>query len=190
VLGTAGGQDKIGAPPKYRDPPGIVTGFDMPLRRCGGFVAGRWSREYRQLLTRAKIVEQLLDGSFPFRGIARDLIGKARDQSASGIGTNPGTDRKRGVHRIDPNMQHVNTRREGARDHQRCGERRWVGGIAGSRDKNCLYRVGHIILSRYFALQWPQADGGYTVPTGISGGNYFETEDYFPFFQAEVTAVD
>ncbi len=31
--------------------------------------------------------------------------------------------------------------------------------------------------------------GGYTVPTRISGGNHFGTEDYFPFFQAEVTAV-
>jgi hypothetical protein len=27
------------------------------------------------------------------------------------------------------------------------------------------------------------------VPTHISGGNHFGTEDYFPFFQAEVTAV-
>ena len=122
----------------------------------------------------------------PSSASARDLIGKARDQSAPGIGT----DRKRGVHRIDPNMQHVNMRREGARDRQRCGERRWVGGIAGSRDENCLYRVGNIILSRYFALKWSQKGGGYTVLIRISGGNHFGAEDYFPFFQAEVTAVD
>lgn len=32
--------------------------------------------------------------------------------------------------------------------------------------------------------------GGYTVPTRISGGNNFGMADYFPFFQAEVTAVD
>jgi hypothetical protein len=32
--------------------------------------------------------------------------------------------------------------------------------------------------------------GGYTVPTRIRGGNHFGTGDYFPFFQAEVTAVD
>ena len=61
---------------------------------------------------------------------------------------------------------------------------------AETLNSSCLYRVGNIILSRYFALKWSQKGGGYTVLIRISGGNHFGAEDYFPFFQAEVTAVD
>lgn len=30
---------------------------------------------------------------------------------------------------------------------------------------------------------------GFTVPTGIKGGNHFGTDDYFPFFQARVSSI-
>jgi hypothetical protein len=31
--------------------------------------------------------------------------------------------------------------------------------------------------------------GGYRVPFRVDGGNFFGTEDYFPFYRAEVEAI-
>ena len=31
--------------------------------------------------------------------------------------------------------------------------------------------------------------GGFRLPTRIDAGNFFETDDYFPFFRANVTAI-
>lgn len=34
-----------------------------------------------------------------------------------------------------------------------------------------------------------QSFGGFSLPTRIEAGNFFETEDYFPFFKARVTSI-
>lgn len=36
----------------------------------------------------------------------------------------------------------------------------------------------------------PETFGGYRIPTRIEGGNLIDTEGYFPFFRAKVTALD